>query len=110
MSKEDKWELSVVENAGEIPNDAVTDEVIAINTEKILADIDNQLSFKPKNFNYTIGWRAIVWKEKETGRFQELTEEEHRSFLERGTADFTRGDSQDGGDSGDSSGVEGTTA
>lgn len=109
MSLNDKWELSVVENAGEIDSKNFTDAV-EVSTRQLLIDIKSQLMFTPKNFNYTIGWRAIVWKEKETGQFKDLTEEEHRAFLERGTAEFTGGDSQDGGERGDSTGDEGVSA
>jgi hypothetical protein len=87
MSNEDKWELSVVENAGEMDSKLFTDD-IAVSTKQLLIDIKAQLMFMPKHFNYTIGWRTVVWKEKETGRFKDLTEEEYRAFLEHGTAEL----------------------
>jgi len=90
MSNQDKWELSVVENAGEMDSKLFTDSV-SVSTKQLLIDIKAQLMFMPKHFNYTIGWRTVVWKEKETGQFKDLTEEEHRAFLEHGTAEYSRG-------------------
>ena len=89
------WGLSVVENAGEIPSDAIEDGgSLVLKSETLLTDIDKQLSFKPKNFNYTIGWRAVVWKNKETGSFQDLTEEEYAAYVDGGIVSYTRGNSE----------------
>lgn len=109
MSLNSNWELAIAENSGEVDSKNHKKEIV-FNTTPLTDNIEAQLGFIPNNFNYTIGWRAIVWKEKETGEFKGLTDEEHHEFLERGTAKFTRGDSTDGGDSTDSTGVEGPTA
>jgi len=87
------WELSVVENAGEIPASAVTDE-IAVKTAPLLTDIKSQLMLVPRTLTYTVGWKALVWKNKETGAFQELTEEEHAAYIDGGIVSYTRGSSQ----------------
>ena len=75
------WELSVVENAGEVPASEVKDEFV-IKTDRFLTDIKVQLMLMPRALTYTAGWRALVWKNKETGRFQDLTEEEYQSYID----------------------------
>jgi hypothetical protein len=109
MSDEDKWELSVVENAGEMESSLFTDNV-SVSTKQLLIDIKAQLMFMPKHFNYTIGWRTVVWKEKETGRFKDLTEEEHRAFLEHGTAELSGGSAGTSTQDGLASGDEGVSS
>ena len=105
----DDWELRVVENAGEIPSDKVKDELV-IPVKQLLTDIKAQLMLMPKHLNYTIGWRAIVWQKKETGRFQDLTDEEYKKFLETGTTNYTRGNTTDGGKGSNTRGDEGDIA
>jgi hypothetical protein len=83
------WELSVVENAGEVPASEVKDEFV-IKTERFLTDIKAQLMLMPRALTYTAGWRALVWKNKETGRFQDLTEEEYDSYINGGIVTYTR--------------------
>jgi hypothetical protein len=83
------WELSVAENYGEIPATGVKDEFV-IKTERFTTDIKAQLMLIPRALTYTAGWRAIVWKNKETGGFQDLTEEEHQSYLNGRTVTYTR--------------------
>jgi hypothetical protein len=83
------WELSVVENAGEVPASEVQDEFV-IKTDNFLIDIKAQLMLMPRALTYTAGWRAIVWKNKETGRFQDLTEEEYQSYIDGGIVTYTR--------------------
>ena len=83
------WELSVVENAGEVPATEVGDEFV-IKTERFLTDIKAQLMLMPRALTYTAGWRALVWKNKETGRFQDLTEEEYQSYIDGGIVTYTR--------------------
>lgn len=87
------WELSVVENAGEIPASAVEDE-LAVKTAPLMTDIKSQLMLVPRTLSYTVGWRALVWKNKETGAFQDLTEEEYNAYVDGGIVRYTRGDSQ----------------
>ena len=80
-----KWELTVVENAGEIPADKVTDAV-AVPTEPLQIDIKAQLMIaKPKTLVYTVGWRALVWQNKETGQFKDISEAEYSEYLRTGT-------------------------
>jgi len=83
------WELSVVENAGEVPASEVKDEFV-IKTDNFLIDIKAQLMLMPRALTYTAGWRALVWKNKETGRFQDLTEEEYQSYIDGGIVTYTR--------------------
>jgi len=83
------WELSVVDNAGEVPASEVGDEFV-IKTERFLTDIKAQLMLMPRALTYTAGWRALVWKNKETGRFQDLTEEEYQSYIDGGIVAYTR--------------------
>jgi hypothetical protein len=105
-----KWELTVVENAGEIPADKVTDE-IAVQTAPLLIDIKAQLMIaKPKTLTYTVGWRAIVWQNKETGQFKDLSEAEHKEYITSGSVNPTRGDAKDGKQDEPTIGDEGSTA
>ena len=83
------WELSVVENAGEVPASEVKDEFV-IKTDRFLTDIKVQLMLMPRALTYTAGWRALVWKNKETGKFQDLTEEEYQSYIDGGIVTYTR--------------------
>jgi hypothetical protein len=85
------WELTVVENAGEIPADKVKDE-ISVETKPLLIDIKAQLMIaKPKTLTYTVGWRAIVWQNKETGQFQDLTEEQWQAHQNGDIVAFGKG-------------------
>jgi hypothetical protein len=97
MSNASEWELTVAENGGEVPVEQVTEE-LKIPTKQLLTDMKAQLMLVPANATYTIGWKAIVWKKKEGGRFQELTDGEFKQFLETGTAEYTRGNPSDGGE------------
>lgn len=83
------WDLSVVENAGEVPASQVEDEFV-IKTERFLTDIKAQLMLMPRTLTYTAGWRALVWKNKETGQFQDLTEAEYQSYIDGGIVTYTR--------------------
>jgi hypothetical protein len=105
-----KWELTVVENAGEIPADKVTDE-IAVQTAPLLIDIKAQLMIaKPKTLTYTGGWRAIVWQNKETGQFKDLSEAEYNQYITSGSVNPTGGDGEVSKQDETSSGDEGSTA
>jgi len=105
-----KWELTVVENAGEIPASKVTDE-IAVQTAPLLIDIKAQLMIaKPKTLTYTVGWRAIVWQNKETGQFKDLSEAEHNEYITSGSINPTGGDGEDGKQDEPTIGDEGSTA
>jgi len=85
------WDLSVIENAGEVPASEVGDEFV-IKTERFATDIKEQLTFTPRVLTYTAGWRALVWKNKKTGEFMDLTEEQVKSYLDGGTIAFTAKD------------------
>jgi len=85
------WELSVIENAGEVPASEVGDEFV-IKTEKFAVDISETLKFTPRVLTYTAGWRALVWKNKKSGEFMDLTEEQVKSYLDGGTITFTAKD------------------
>ena len=105
-----KWEITVVENAGEIPADKVTDE-IAVKTAPLLIDIKAQLMIaKPKALVYTVGWRAIVWHNKETGQFKDLSEEEYNKYITSGSVNPTGGDGEVGKQDEVTNGDEGSTA
>jgi hypothetical protein len=85
------WDLSVIENAGEVPASEIGDEFV-IKTERFSSDIKEQFTFTPRVLVYTAGWRALVWKNKKTGEFQDLTEEQVKSYLDGGTITFTAKD------------------
>jgi hypothetical protein len=104
-----KWELTVVENAGEIPASKVTTE-IAVQTAPLNIDIKAQLMIaKPKTLAYTVGWRALVWQNKETGQFKDITEEQHEEYLRTGTINISSRDGTDGGEVGSTDGDKGST-
>lgn len=89
-----KWELSEVGNEGQLvgtPND----KDVKVPTDKLMIDIKAQLMFIPNKFTWSVGWRAYVWRNTETGRFQDLTEEEFQELISKGTVNYTR----DGGGS-----------
>ena len=103
------WELTVVENAGEIPASKVTTE-IAVETASLNIDIKAQLMIaKPKTLAYTVGWRALVWQNKETGQFKDITEEEHDEYIRTGTINISSTNGTDGGEVESATGGEGST-
>ena len=85
------WDLSVIENGGEVPASEVGDEFV-IKTERFKSDIEAQLKFTPRVLTYTAGWRALVWKNKKTGEFMDLTEEQFQSYIDGRTVTFTAKD------------------
>jgi hypothetical protein len=85
------WDLSVIENGGEVPASEVGDEFV-IKTERFKTDITEQLKFTPRVLTYTAGWRALVWKNKKTGEFMDLTEEQYESYIDGRTVTFTAKD------------------
>jgi len=104
-----KWELTVVENAGEIPASKVTTE-IAVQTAPLNIDIKAQLMIaKPKTLAYTVGWRALVWQNKETGQFKDISETEYEEYLRTGTINISSRDGTDGGEVGSTTGDKGST-
>jgi len=104
-----KWELTVVENAGEIPASKVKDE-IAVETRPLSIDIKAQLMIaKPKTLVYTVGWRALVWQNKETGQFKDISEEEHAEYIRTGSIGNAPGDGTDGGEVKSADGDKGST-
>ena len=103
------WELTVVENAGEIPADKVKDEK-AVSTAPLLIDIKAQLMIAmPKTLVYTVGWRALVWQNKETGQFKDISEEEHAEYIRTGSIGNAPGDGTDGGEVKSADGDKGST-
>jgi hypothetical protein len=73
------WELTVAQNDGEIPSEKVKDEIV-VPTAPLLTDIKAQLMTVPRTLTYIVGWRALVWQNKETGQFQDLTEEQWQAY------------------------------
>jgi hypothetical protein len=100
------WELTVVENAGEIPASRIKDE-IAVETKPLLIDIKAQLMLMPKTLVYTVGWRALVWQNKETGRFKDITDEEYEEYTRTGTINSASSTGTDSGKVRPSDGGEG---
>jgi|688.fasta_scaffold133853_2 hypothetical protein len=86
-----KWEIKVVENAGELQGSLNAEDVV-VPTKPLITDIKSQLMFIPKQFSWTVGWRAYVWQEEESGRFKDLTEDEFKRLLDEGTISYTRDD------------------
>jgi hypothetical protein len=84
-----KWEIKVVENAGELQGSLNAEDVV-VPTKPLITDIKAQLMFIPKQFSWTVGWRAYVWQEEESGRFQDLTDEEFKRLLDEGTISYSR--------------------
>lgn len=100
------WELIIVENAGTIPAENVKDE-INVETRPLLVDVKAKLMTVPRSLIYTIGWRAVVWQNKETGQFHDLTEEEFEAYSNGGVVEYTR---ETNGTAGEVASTEGTTA
>jgi len=84
-----KWEIKVVENAGELQGSLNAEDVV-VPTKPLITDIKSQLMFIPKQFSWTVGWRAYVWQEEESEKFQDLTDEEFKRLLDEGTINYTR--------------------
>lgn len=84
-----KWELSEVGNEGQLIATA-NDKDVTVPTDKLITDIKAQLMFIPNKFTWSVGWRAYVWRNTETGRFQDLTEEEFKELISKGTVNYTR--------------------
>jgi hypothetical protein len=84
-----EWEVKIVENAGEVKGSLDAEDVV-VPTKPLITDIKAQLMFIPKQFYWTVGWRAYVWQEKESGEFQDLTEEEFKRLLDEGTISYSR--------------------
>jgi hypothetical protein len=103
-----KWEISVVENAGEIPADKVED-VIAVPKAPLLTDIKAQLMLMPISLTYTVGWRAIVWRNKETGQFKDLSEAEFKQYQETGSVPQLEATGEDARPDGRAEGTETST-
>lgn len=83
------WELSEVGNEGQMIATA-NDKDVVVPTDKLITDIKAQLMFIPNKFTWSVGWRAYVWRNKETGRFQDLTEEEFQELISNGSVNYTR--------------------
>ena len=84
------WTLAVIENAGEIDARQIKEE-IKVKTAPLLTDIKAQIMMVPRTLTYTVGWRALVWQNKETGRFQDLTEEQWQAYQDGGIVTFGTG-------------------
>lgn len=89
MMKNSKWVLKEVGNEGQLLG-SVTNEDVAVPSKTLITDIKAQLMFIPKKFNWTVGWRAYVWQDEETGQFKDLTEAEFTELMERGTVNYSR--------------------
>lgn len=83
------WDLQVVENYGTVPSENVDKEFV-IEIGPLLTDVKSKLLTVPRSLVYTIGWRAVVWKNEKTGQFLDLTEEEFQSYADGGIVTFTR--------------------
>jgi hypothetical protein len=98
------WELAIAQNEGEIPSEKITDE-IAVPTAPLLTDIKAQLMTVPRTLTYIVGWRALVWQNKKTGQFQDLTEEQWQAYQNGDIVTFGTGteesNDKDAGASGD---------
>lgn len=95
MEKSDSpWTLTVVENSGEVPANKFKDDVV-VPTQPLLTDIKAQLMVVPRTLSYTVGWRALVWQNKESGAFLDLTEEEFDAYINGNIVTFTRGSGED---------------
>jgi len=86
-----KWEIKVVENAGELQGSLNAEDVV-VHAKPLITDIKAQLMFIPKQFSWTVGWRAYVWQEEESGRFKDLTDEEFKRLVNEGTINYSRDD------------------
>ena len=90
IKKEDSpWDLQLVANEGTVPQENVEDE-FTIQTAPLLTDVKAKLMTVPRSLVYTIGWRAVVWQNKETGQFLDLTEDEFQAYTDGGIVTFTR--------------------
>jgi len=79
------WELRVAENSGEVSVASVPDGVIKVPVAPLNIDVKAQLLIAaPKTLTYTVGWRALVWQNKETNQFQDLSDEEYAEWLTSG--------------------------
>jgi hypothetical protein len=101
-----QWELTVAENAGEIPAAQCKDEV-RVSTHPLLTDIKAQLMVMPKSLMYTVGWRALVWQDKETGRFKDITDEEYAQYIATGSINGYGTDGENPGQDEPATGNEG---
>jgi hypothetical protein len=86
-----KWEIKIVENAGELRGSLNAEDVV-VQAKPLITDIKAQLMFIPKQFSWTVGWRAYVWQEEESGRFKDLTEDEFKRLVNEGTINYSRDD------------------
>lgn len=102
-----QWELKMVENMGELPGTLSSEDVV-VPTKPLITDMKAQLMLYPKNFTWTVGWRAYVWQEKETGRFKDLSDDEYKQLITEGTVSYTRDVEGSDNASADSSADEGS--
>lgn len=84
-----KWTLTEVGNEGQIRG-TLNSENVTVPSKTLVTDMKAQLMFIPKEFNWTVGWRAYVWRDEETGQCKDLSEDEFKEFLENGTVNYTR--------------------
>jgi hypothetical protein len=103
---DDKWELTIAENAGEIPAKQFTNEV-KVATHPLLTDVKAQLMVMPKTLMYTVGWRALVWQNKTTGQFKDISDEEYANYLAHGDVNGPAGDGENPEPTESTSGNEG---
>ena len=104
-----KWVLKEVGNEGQLLGSLDSTEVV-VPTKTLITDIKAQLMFIPNKFTWSVGWRAYVWQDEKTGRFQDLTEEEFKTLMDEGTVNYTRDGAGSDTTSGDSNGTERNSA
>lgn len=95
------WEAVIVENAGEVKKELLP------TFDQMVQDMQEKLGFVPENYNYTLGWRTVVWQNKETLEYKPLTKDEVHQLFERGTIAYSRSGDGDNQQRTDSAGSEG---
>lgn len=108
MTMNSKWTLTEVGNEGQMRGSLSSDNV-TVPSKTLVTDIKAQLMFIPKEFNWTVGWRAYVWRNEETGQFKDLSEDEFKEFLENGTVNYARDGAGSDTAGETSTGIEGST-
>lgn len=97
------WEAVIVENAGEVSKELLPP------FDQMVEDMQEKLGFVPENYNYTLGWRTVVWQNKETLEYKPLTEDELHELTQRGTITYSRSSDGDNQQRTDNTGSEGNS-
>lgn len=98
------WEAVIVENAGEVSKELLP------TFDQMVQDMQEKLGFIPENYNYTLGWRTVVWQNKETLEYKPLTEDELHELTERGTISYSRSGDGDNQQRTDNTGSQGDSS